>query len=219
MRALRSFTYDGWTEERSDDDGDFDQAQPPAWHDLLAGTRRPLTELSYRFGGDRTEGALAALAECAALPDLTALEVHDDPHDTAALFAAPVLARLQGFGLRFDANQNDRWIATLAPLFAGAPTPQLTLEITHSGFHPTNVTLTRTATKSKRAYAAAVVELGARGRGNWSSTLVEEVIKLLRAVPGLRGVTIHQRKGMDPAGHTRLSGALKALGLDSWSIL
>ncbi len=216
MRSLRAFRYDGWDEENNPDDDDYDPGQPAAWHDLLAGRDWPLESLTYRTGLDRDALALEALAECKALPRLRTLILEEDPYEVVTLFGAPVLTRLQTFGLQF--NSHAGWIDTCAPLFEKAPTPRLTLQISHHGFHPTIVELSRSDAKSRRSYAAAKIEVGPTTKGNWADELVEEVIQLIRALPGLRTLNIKKRKGVPPEVHARLTKAINALNLDTWTV-
>ena len=90
--------------------------------------------------------------------------------------------------------------------------------VTHSSYHPTTIVLTRAAAKAKRSYATARIEVGPTTKSNWSDTLVEEVVELIRAVPGLRTLAIEQRRALEPPAMKRLTNAVKGLKLDTWSI-
>lgn len=181
---------------------------PVAHAALLTDAPRPrLHALHYTPSG--APGERAALARCAALPNLRTLELRGAPlADVLAIADGPVIERLQCFGVRTGAAS----LAPLAPLLARAPTPHCTLVLDHGGYHPTVVELARGLDGSP-GYARATLELGPTTRGTWSAPLVAEALALLDLLPALREVDLATRRHLEPGERARLVRAIAARGL------
>jgi hypothetical protein len=213
MKSLRTITY-SHREEDDPDDADYDAAKPPAWHALLVVRTWPFEHLTYSSADHRRDLAIAALAECKTLPSLRTLIMHDAPDDVAPLFDAPVLKRLETFGLRFDPYHNRGWAKRIAPLLAKAPVRRLTIELLNSSY-PTRIVLARPA----RAYTEADVDIAPTSRSaEWNIELVDELLAILKTLPKLERLNIAARRGSDAKALDHLARAVKRLGIEAVAI-
>ena len=233
MRSLRSLAFVSY-EARNHEN------LPDSWRDLLLDTERAIEALHYkgieadRHWEDALENnqsirpgvqgrwvnlpsatELAALCECRALPKLRHLTVAERPElVAAALFASPVIRRLETLGIEFESTNMRAPMEHFTDALRDAPVPVLELQL-GPDFHPTKLRLER----GSRGYARLAMHLGPTSRSNWSTTLVNEAIGILDAMPpSLREVRITARRQTEPTQVSRLRAAAAQMKLDLFEV-
>jgi uncharacterized protein (TIGR02996 family) len=229
MRSLRSLSFVSY-EARNHEE------LPDSWEDLLVGSERPIEVLRYggiesdRHWEDALErnqsvrpgvqgrwihvpltSELDALCQCTALPRLRELVVVEDPELVAeALFASPVMRRLETFGIVFDSRSDRRNpLHHFTAALRDAPVATLKLEL--GSYHTTTLQLERGA----RGYERLAMTVGPTMRSNWSEQLVNEAIAILDALgPSLRELRVTVRRQTDPKQTARLRAAAAQMKLD-----